>query len=77
MIVVSPFSAGGHISHGYSDHVSILKFIELNWRLGAVSPNGRDALPNPVTAGGNPYVPVNSPAIKRHDGYVRLQVEGN
>ena len=63
MIVVSPFSAGGHISHGYSDHVSILKFIEANWRIGPVSPNGRDALPNPAAADGNPYVPVNSPAI--------------
>jgi phospholipase C len=63
MIVVSPYSAGGHISHGYSDHASILKFIEANWRLGPVSPTGRDALWNPITAEGNPYVPVNSPAI--------------
>jgi phospholipase C len=63
MIVVSPYSAGGHVSHGYSDHASILKFIEANWRLGPVSPTGRDALPNPLTADGNPYVPVNSPAL--------------
>jgi phospholipase C len=63
MIVVSPFSTGGHISHGYSDHVSILKFIEANWRLTPISPTGRDALPNPITADGNPYVPINSPAI--------------
>ena len=63
LIVVSPFSAGGHISHGYSDHVSILKFIEANWRLGPVSPAGRDALPNPLAADDNPYVPVNSPAL--------------
>ena len=62
MIVVSPYSEGGHISHSYSDHVSILKFIEANWGLGPVTPTGRDALPNPVTAS-NPYVPVNSPAI--------------
>jgi phospholipase C len=63
MIVVSPFSAGGQISHGYSDHVSTLKFIEANWKIGPVSPNGRDALPNPVSADGNPYVPINAPAI--------------
>src|SRR5882762_3604393 len=30
LIVVSPFSRGGHISHSYTDHVSILKFIERN-----------------------------------------------
>jgi phospholipase C len=63
MIVVSPYSVGGHVSHGYSDHVSILKFIEANWRLGPVSPTGRDALPNPIMAEGSPYAPVNSPAI--------------
>ncbi len=43
MIVVSPYSAGGHVSHGYSDHASILKFIEANWGLGPVSPAGCDA----------------------------------
>src|SRR5262249_55815265 len=32
-IVVSPFSRGGHIVHTYYDHVSVLKFIERNWRL--------------------------------------------
>ena len=32
-IAVSPFSKGGHISHTYADHVSILKFIERNWDL--------------------------------------------
>ena len=33
MIVVSPYSKGGHISHSYTDHVSTLKFIEANWGL--------------------------------------------
>ena len=33
MIVVSTYSEGGHITHDYSDHVSILKFIERNWNL--------------------------------------------
>ena len=35
MIVVSPFSKGGHISHTYTDHVSVLKFIEANWNVAA------------------------------------------
>ena len=48
MIVVSPYSIGGHVSHSYTDHASILKFIEANWRLAPVSPNGRDALPTPL-----------------------------
>jgi Phosphoesterase family len=62
MIVVSPFSKGGHISHTYTDHVSTLKFIEANWGLSPITSRSRDNLPNPVTES-NPYVPVNSPAI--------------
>ena len=63
LIVVSPYTKPGHISHEYSDHVSILKFIERNWGLETVTNRSRDNFPNPVTASGNPYVPVNSPAI--------------
>jgi phospholipase C len=63
LIVVSPYSTGGHISHDYSDHVSILKFIERNWGLETVTKRSRDNFPNPVTTSGNPYAPVNSPAI--------------
>jgi phospholipase C len=63
LIVVSYWVTGGHISHDYSDHVSILKFIERNWGLETVTDRSRDNFPNPVTAPGNPYVPVNSPAI--------------
>jgi phospholipase C len=62
-IVVSPFSTGGHISHTYADHVSVLKFIEHNWGLAPVTARSRDNFPNPKTAPGNPYVPINSPAI--------------
>jgi phospholipase C len=62
-IVVSPFSTGGKITHNYSDHVSILKFIERNWNLKPVTARSRDNFPNPITAGTNPYVPVNGPAI--------------
>ena len=63
LIVVSPFTKPGHISHSYTDHVSILKFIEYNWDLPTISKRSRDNLPNPKHQWGNPYVPVNSPAI--------------
>ena len=63
MIVVSPYSTGGHISHEYGDHVSLLKFIERNWHLGPITRRSRDNLPNPVTFPGNPYAPVNGPAL--------------
>jgi phospholipase C len=62
MIVVSPYSIGGRVSHTYTDHVSTLKFIEKNWNLPKISNRSRDNLPNP-TPSGNPYVPANSPAI--------------
>ncbi|MBV8135418.1 MAG: phosphoesterase [Deltaproteobacteria bacterium] len=63
MLVVSKYSTGGHISHVYSDHVSVLKFIEANWNVPPVTGRSRDNLPNPTTTVGNPYVPTNSPAI--------------
>jgi phospholipase C len=63
LIVVSPYTKAGHISHSYSDHVSILKFIEHNWDLPTISKRSRDNLPNPNHESGNPYVPKNSPAI--------------
>jgi phospholipase C len=62
LIVVSPFTNPGHISHDYSDHVSIIKFIERNWKLGPITNRSRDNFPNPV-APFNPYVPINTPAI--------------
>jgi phospholipase C len=63
LIVVSPFSRSGKVVHSYSDHASILKFIERNWGLVPLTTRSRDNLPNPVTSHDNPYVPVNSPAI--------------
>ena len=63
LIVVSPYAKGGKIAHEYSDHVSILKFIEANWGLPTVTNRSRDNFPNPVAAADNPYVPTNSPAI--------------
>jgi phospholipase C len=63
LIVVSPYTRPGHISHVYGDHVSILKFIEANWNLPPVTNRSRDNFPNPKTNKANRYVPTNSPAI--------------
>ena len=63
LIAVSPFTRGGHISHTYSDHVSILKFIERNWDLKPLTGRSRDNFPNPKSDDDNAYVPKNSPAI--------------
>ena len=63
LIAVSPFTRGGHVSHAYSDHVSILKFIERNWGLKPLTQRSRDNFPNPISDDDNAYVPKNSPAI--------------
>jgi phospholipase C len=63
LVVVSPYSTGGRVVHSYTDHASILKFIERNWGLLPLTGRSRDNLPNPRTHKSNPYVPVNSPAI--------------
>ncbi len=62
-LVISPFTKAGHISHSYTDHVSILKFIEANWKLAPLTKRSRDNFPNPIADSSNPYVPLNSPAI--------------
>jgi phospholipase C len=54
---------GGHINHTYTDHVSILKFIERNWRLKPLTHRSRDNFPNPIVVEDAPYVPVNAPAL--------------
>jgi phospholipase C len=77
LIAVSRYARQGHISHDYADHVSILKFIERNWGLEPVTRRSRDNFPNPVTAEGNPYVPVNSPAIADLFDLFDFQAQGN
>ena len=62
-IVVSPWTRAGHISHTYTDHVSILKFIEANWGLAPLTGRSRDNFRNPIASSSNPYVPLNGPAI--------------
>jgi acid phosphatase len=63
LIAVSPFARKGEIDHTYTDHISILKFIEANWGLPTLSPRSRDQLPNPIEDSADPYIPANRPAI--------------
>jgi phospholipase C len=63
LLVVSPYAKHGHISHDYSDHVSIDKFIERNWSLPTITTRSRDNFPDPTAAPANPYVPTNGPAL--------------
>jgi acid phosphatase len=60
MIVVSPYARRDYIDHTYTDHVSILKFIEANWGLSPLTSYSEDNLPNPTP---DVYVPRNRPAI--------------
>jgi phospholipase C len=63
LIVLSPYSTGGKINHSYADHVSLLKFIERNWKLRPITNRSRDNLPNPEVKKSNLYVPTNMPAL--------------
>ena len=63
LLILSPYSTGGKIQHVYGDHVSLLKFIERNWRLPPITNRSRDNLPNPLSVASNPYVPTNMPSI--------------
>jgi phospholipase C len=63
MLMISPYTKPGYVDHTYTDHVSILKFIEHNWNLQPLSSRSLDNLPNPTTHGNNQYVPTNAPAI--------------
>jgi phospholipase C len=62
-LIVSPYTTGGNVYHGYADHVSVDKFIEWNWNLPTISFRSRDNLPNPTYSPTNAYVPTNGPAI--------------
>jgi hypothetical protein len=60
---VSPFAKKGHVDHTYTDHASILKFIESNWNVPPISARSRDHLPNPSENPADPYIPANRPAL--------------
>ncbi len=47
LLIVSPYTTGGHVTHAYGDHVSITKFIERNFKLSPLTARSRDNLPNP------------------------------
>ena len=53
-IAVSKYSHGGNVVHTYTDHASVLKFIERNWPLQPLTSRSRDNLPNPVVQDTNP-----------------------
>ncbi|MFI4866814.1 MAG: alkaline phosphatase family protein [Steroidobacterales bacterium] len=63
LLIVSAYTEGGLVDHGYADHVSIIKFIERNWHLKPITARSRDNFPNPKTRRDNPYAPTNSPAL--------------
>jgi|SRR5208283_1828139 len=62
LTVVSRFAKKGYVDHTYSDHASLLKFIEENWSLRSVSKRSRDNLSNAQMDSGNSYLPLNRPA---------------
>jgi len=37
LLVISPYAKKGYVSHVQMDHVSILKFIQWNWRLNSLN----------------------------------------
>jgi len=64
MLVISLYTKAGHISHEYTDHVSILKFIERNWGVAPITGRSRDNFPDPkYDTSSSKYAPVNGPAL--------------
>jgi phospholipase C len=63
LLVLSAYTTGGTVNHTYADHVSLLKFIERNWKLRPLTDRSRDNLPNPRMRDDQPYVPKNMPAL--------------
>ena len=63
LLTLSEYSTGGNVNHTYADHVSLLKFIERNWKLKPLTDRSRDNLPNPKMRDEEPYVPKNMPAL--------------
>jgi phospholipase C len=57
------YTRAGHVSHDYTDHASVLKFIERNWGLAPLTHRSRVNYPNPVYGPENRFAPVNGPAI--------------
>jgi phospholipase C len=62
LLAISPYASPGRVDHTYGDHVSVLKFIEANWRLHPLTSRSLDNLPNPVQKDGS-YLPSNGAAL--------------
>lgn len=78
LVVVSPWAKKGYVDHSYSDHASILKFIERNWNIDPLSARSRDNLPNPVHGKNKyAYVPRNEPAISDLMGMFTFNQDDN
>jgi acid phosphatase len=60
LFAISPYAKPGFVDHTYTDHVSLLKFIEANWKLPPLTSYSEDNLPNATPY---VYVPRNRPAI--------------
>ena len=60
LIAISPYAKPGFVDHTYTDHVSLLKFIEANWKLPPLTSYSEDNLPNATPY---VYVPEDRPAI--------------
>jgi phospholipase C len=60
LIAISPYAKPGFVDHTYTDHVSLLKFIEANWKLPPLTGYSEDNLPNATPY---VYVPKDRPAI--------------
>jgi acid phosphatase len=60
LLVISPYAKRGFVDHTYTDHVSILKFIEANFGLSPLTSYSEDNLPNATPY---VYVPADRPAI--------------
>jgi phospholipase C len=81
MIAVSPYAKTGFVDHTYTNHVSLLKFIEANWGLKPLTSYSEDNLPNATPY---QYIPLNRPAIgnlmtmfnfsRPHFGTIKLPV---
>ena len=74
MLLVSPFTKPGHISHQYNDHVSIIKFIEYNWKLQPLTEPQPRQPPQPQTKGRQPLRPHQRPRHRRPHRPLRLQI---
>lgn len=60
LLAISPYAKPGFVDHTYTDHVSLLKFIEANWKLPPLTSYSEDNLPNATPY---VYIPKDRPAI--------------